>query len=93
MAAQKPWFIRRSGPMSYHIGPCAWQGWAISVFFITAMALTMRFLRGYLMEHLSLTSGLIVTIGVMVILLGLFIVIVVRFSVSEESLTGRDQKN
>ena len=93
MAAQKPWFIRRAGPMRYHIGPYAWQGWAISALFLAAMALTMRYLRRYLMEHLSVTSGLIVTIGLMVILLGLFIVIVVRFSASEKSLTDRDQKS
>ena len=88
----KPWFIRRSGPMRYHIGPYAWQGWAISAVFIGVLALTMGFLRRYLMEHLSVTSGLIVTIGLTVILLGSFIAVAVRFSVSEKSLNDTDRR-
>jgi hypothetical protein len=88
----KPWFIRRSGPVRYRISPYAWQGWVISAVFILALALNMGFLRRYLLEHLSTASGVIVTIGLTVILLGSFIAIAVRFSVSEKSLNEDERK-
>ena len=87
-----PWFIRQSGPLRYHLKPCAWQGWAILGVFIGAVALTMGFLRRYLMEHLSIASVLIVTTGLMVIWLGSFIAIAVKFSVSEKSLNEAGRK-
>jgi hypothetical protein len=41
MAPNKPWFIRRSGPMRYRITPYAWQGWAISAVFVALMGLNL----------------------------------------------------
>ncbi len=86
MTPDKPWFIRRVGPMRYGISPYAWQGWVITAVCIGALALNLGFLRRYLMAHLSLASALIVTTGLTVILLGSFIAIAVRLSVSEKSL-------
>lgn len=81
----KPWFIRRGGPVLFHLGPHAWQGWAITAVFVAATALTVSVLRRYLMGHLSVASSAIVTIGLVAILLGCFTAVALRFSVSETS--------
>ena len=44
MTPDKPWFIRRVGPMRYGISPYAWQGWVITAVSIGALALNLGFL-------------------------------------------------